>query len=142
MSSLALPHGVIEKLASIHDPEEAKAHILKSTAEALKGVTVLYNQVLVAIYIRPERTAGGIIRPGQNVTEDVWQGKSGLVLKCGPNAFEDDEGFSFHGQKAEIGDWIVFKVGDAWSVQIGGFACRLVQDSNIRMKVTDPNVVF
>lgn len=140
--SVVLPHAAIEKLSSFHNPEDFKRYALEKTKDALKGVDVLYNQVLMAIYIRPEKTAGGIIRPGGNVQEDVFQGKAGLVLKLGPTAFQDDDTYSFRGQKVDVGEWGVFKVGDAWSVQIAGFACRIVTDASIRLKVSDPTVVF
>ena len=76
------------------------------------------------------------------MAEDEWQGKVGLVLKLGPNAFVDDEDDSFYGQKVDPGEWVVFKVGDAWSLNINGYPCRLVRDSSIKLKVADPNIVF
>lgn len=115
--------------------------ILKMVGD-LSGVTVMFNMVLIGTFIRSERTTGGIIRPDANVTEDVWQGKAGLVLKLGPNAFVDDADDSFYGQKVEPGEWVVYKVGDAWSLNVNGFPCRLVRDSSIKLKVNDPNVVF
>lgn len=142
MTSVAVPANVITTLSGFTNPDEFKTHVLRNIAKDLQNIEVLYNQVLIAIYFRPERTAGGIIRPQSNTTEDMWQGKVGLVVKLGPNAFEDDDGFQFHGQKAAVGEWVVFKVGDAWSVQVAGFPCRLVADSNIRMKTTDPNSIL
>lgn len=142
MTSVAIPAQVITTLSGFADPNEFKAHVLRNIAKGLEDIEVLYNQVLIAIYIRPEKTAGGIWKPQTNTQEDMWQGKVGLVVKLGPNAFEDDENFQFYGQKAAVGDWVVFKVGDAWSVQVGGFPCRLVSDSNIRMKTNDPQLIF
>jgi len=139
--ALALSDRVIENISKQNTPEEFKKHIAKTVGD-LSDVDVMFNMVLLAIYIRPEVTKGGIIRPTSNVQEDIWQGKAGLVLKCGPNAFEDDGEYNFHGQKANLGDWCVFKVGDAWSIDIKGVPCRLVRDSNIRMKVKDPTIVF
>tara|TARA_R110000868_G_scaffold48011_1_gene156656 strand:- start:38 stop:460 length:423 start_codon:yes stop_codon:yes gene_type:complete len=139
--ALALPDRVIENLSQSNTPEEFKKHVLKVVGD-LSGVDVMFNMLLLAIYIRPEKTAGGIFRPTANVQEDVWQGKSGLVLKRGPNAFEDDGEYNFHGQDVKVGEWCVFKVGDAWSVNINNVPCRLVRDSNIRMKVKDPTIVF
>ena len=139
--SVVMPQNV-EKLATLDTPEKFKAFILKHMEEPLKSVDVLYNQVLMVIFVRPEKTSGGIIRPFANVQEDIWQGKAGLVLKLGPTAFKDDDTYSFHGQKVDVGEWGIFKVGDAWSVQVAGFGCRLVTDSSIRLKVGNPNVIF
>jgi co-chaperonin GroES (HSP10) len=137
--AVVVPHRVISEISKSADP---KAAILAAVEPSLPNVEVMYNMVLVATYIRPEKTSGGIIRPDTNVQEDVWQGKVGLVVKLGPNAFKDDSDFTFSGQEADVGEWCVYKVGDAWSLNIGGVPCRLVRDSNIRMKITDPNVVF
>lgn len=139
--ALVMPSRNIEDLSQASSPEQFKK-VLMSKIGNLDDVEVLYNSILLAIYIRPEKTVGGIYRPTANVEEDIWQGKAGLVLKLGPNAFEDDGDYNFHGQKAVPGEWVVFKVGDAWSLNINNVACRLVRDSSIRLKVKDPNVVF
>lgn len=108
----------------------------------LSGVDVFHNMVLIATYIRPEKTAGGIIRPQDNVQEDVFQGKVGLVVKRGPMAFEDDGSTQFYGQTATVGDYIVYRPSDAWDVSIHGVHCRLVPDVRIKMRIADPNIVF
>lgn len=107
----------------------------------LSGHELFFNQILVATYIRPEKTAGGIYRPQNNVEEDIYQGKVGLVLKKGPSAFNNDE-IDYQGQNVEPGEWIVFRVGDGWSCTINGVACRVVADTSIRMKIKNPEGVF
>jgi len=114
--------------------------ILKKVGD-LSGVTIMYNMVLLASYIKPEKTAGGIIRIGQSQEEDVYQGKTGMVLKLGQEAFQDDGDTQFHGQKVEIGEWAVFKLGDAWKIQVGDWPCLLVRDSAIKMKVAHPSII-
>lgn len=141
MSNLVLPRKNIAELSQFSTPDEFKKHVLGKTETALKDIDVLYNQILLAIYIRPQKI-GSIWRPDSNVEEDVWQGKTGLVLKVGPNAFEDDGEYNFYGQKVEVGEWIAFKVGDAWALEVAGLACRLIRDSSIRLKVKDPGAVF
>lgn len=136
-----LPRKNIAHLSQFTTPEEFRDHVLKTTADALKDIDVLFNQVLIAIYIRPQKI-GSIWRPDSNVEEDVWQGKTGLVLKVGPNAFEDDGEYNFYGQTVSEGEWIAFKVGDAWALEVAGLSCRLIRDSSIRLKVKDPGVVF
>jgi len=132
-----LPRAAIDEVSRSHDP---KAGMLAKVG-SLKDIDVMYNMVLLAAYVRPERTKGGIIRPGESKEEDIWQGKTGLVLKLGPDAFEDDNDTSFNGQKAEVGEWVVFKGGDAWQLTIGDWPCRLVRDSSIKMKVKDPSII-
>lgn len=136
--SIVLPRQAIDLVSQATDP---KAEMTKKVGN-LDQIDVMYNMVLVATYIRPSKTKGGIIRPDQNVEEDVWQGKVGLVLKCGPDAFQDDNDMTFNGQKAEVGEWVVFKVGDAWQLIVGDWPCRLVRDSSIRMKLANPTAVL
>jgi co-chaperonin GroES (HSP10) len=136
--SVVLPRRAIDLVSKSQDP---KAEMLKQVGD-LSGLDVMYNMVLLASHIRPNVTKGGIIRPDQNQEEDVWQGKVGLVLKLGPDAFQDDDDTSFNGQKAEIGEWVVFKTGDAWQLTIGEWPCRLVRDSSIKMKVLDPAIIY
>lgn len=138
--SVFLNSKAIDEIAKIHEPE-AKMAAIKDKVGDLSGIDVMYNMVLLASYVRPNVTRGGIIRPGQNVEEDIWQGKVGLVLKHGPNAFQDDDTMSFEGQKAELDEWVVFKVGDAWQLTINDWPCRLVRDSAIRMKTADPSII-
>lgn len=138
---LALPRRTIEIFSQAKDPESYKKTVFNILGD-LSDVEVLYNAVLVAAYIRPEKTSGGIIRPGENVAEDVWQGKSGLVLKLGPNAFQDDENTRFYGQRVDRGDWCAFFIQDAKLLSIKDVPCRLIEDSHIKLKVKDPAIVF
>jgi len=103
----------------------------------------MYNMVLIATYVSPNKSKGGIIMTQNTIEEDVWQGKVGLVLKTGKEAFKDspDEGVFFHGQRANLGEYVVFHIGDAWQVAVNGWPCRLVRDSSIKMKALDPRVI-
>lgn len=136
--SVFLPRAAIDMVSKSADP---KAEMLKQVGD-LSGIDIMYNMVLLAAYIRPERTKGGIIRPNESKEEDVWQGKVGMVIKLGPDAFQDDDDTSFNGQSAELGEWVVFKTGDAWQLTIGEWPCRLVRDSSIKMKINDPSQIF
>ena len=40
------------------------------------------------------------------------------------------------------GTWVVYKIKDAWPVQINGTACRLVPYDKIRMVISNPAMVF
>jgi co-chaperonin GroES (HSP10) len=135
--SIFLPRAAIDEVSQSADP---KAAMLAKIGD-LSGISVMYNMVLLAAYIRPERTKGGIIRPNESKEEDVWQGKVGMVIKLGPDAFQDDTDQTFNGQTAELGEWVVFKTGDAWQLTIGDWPCRLVRDSSIKLKILDPSTV-
>ena len=47
----------------------------------LESVEVFGGDILVAIYKRPEKTKSGLILTSNTLSEDVHQGKVGLVLK-------------------------------------------------------------
>jgi co-chaperonin GroES (HSP10) len=126
------------KLATASDPRQA----LHDAVGDLNGIELFHNQILVAIFVRPEKTAGGIIRPGMNVQEDEYQGKVGLVVKKGPSAFLDSESEDFQGQNVALGDWVVFRVGDGWQLTIRDTACRILTDRTVRMKIRNPGDIF
>lgn len=135
MASIA----TLEKLARAADPKRA----LIDEAGDLSKIELMSNKVLVAIYIAPEKMKSGLIRAAQTIAEDVWQGTVGLVLKKSKIAFKDDEATKtyFHGEDVRVGDWVVFRPGDAKRIQLNGVDCRFVEDTTIDMIVDDPEIV-
>lgn len=107
---------------------------------------IMSNQVLIAVYIRPEKTKGGILladTKGGTRDEDRFQGKVGLVIGLGPSAFQDDpEGKWFGGNEIKIGDWVVLRPSDGWQMYVNDTLCRLAQDTMIRGIVPHPDMVF
>ena len=136
--SVVVPHRAIEFISTALDPKEA---IIKFIGD-LSTFEVMGDRVLVGIFMRPEKTKGGIIRPDANKEEDVWQGKVGLVLKLGPNAFINPDAGSVYDQCVEAGDWVVFKVGDGWQLEVNKMPCRMIKDTNFIAKVKDPMMVL
>ena len=136
--SVIIPRRALDDVARSATPY---AEIFKKVGD-LSGLEVMYNMVLLACYVKPERTRGGIILTDQSKEEDIWQGKVGMVLKLGRDAFQDDDDVSFNGQSAAVGEWVVFKVGDAWQIQIRDWPCRLVRDSAIKIKTDDPSIII
>ena len=136
--SMVLSASKIEQISQATDPKKA---ILAAVGD-LSGMDVFVDLVLVGTYIRPEKTAGGIIRPKDVVAEDEYQGKVGLVLKSGPIAFGDWEDPAEQGGNAEPGTWVVYAIKDGWPVQINGVACRYIPYDKLRARVEDPKMVF
>lgn len=135
--SVVLPHRAIKEASQNSDPKQA----ILDNAGDLSGVEIMGDMILIGIYFQPGKTKGGIYLPDSVVSEDAFQGKAGLVLKWGPNAFMDEDG-ELYEQRVNVGEWCVFKVGDAWSVQINKCPCRLVRDTAIKMKIQKPDIVF
>jgi co-chaperonin GroES (HSP10) len=118
------------------------AHEIREKVGDLSKVEVLHNQILVGIYIRPEKTAGGIYLSDTTRGEDKYQGKVGLVLKKGPLAFVDDAHNKFHGQNVEAGQWCFFRVSDGFSFMLNGHLCRLLEEVHIKGIIPSPGVVY
>jgi hypothetical protein len=128
----------IEQISQSLNPREA---IIKAVG-SLDGQVVFSDLVLVGTYIRNEKTAGGIIRPHDVLKEDEYQSKVGIILKTGPLAYGDWEDDKDKGQNAQIHTWVVFAIKDTWPVQINGTPCRFVPYNKLRMRLTDPTLVF
>lgn len=136
---MTFAHRAVQVISQATDPKKA---ILDFVGPKLADIDVLYNMVLIATYIRPEKTKGGILLPDNVKQEDIWQGKVGLVVKLGSQAFVDDDQVKFYGEKVDVGEWCVYRVGDAWSLNINDYPCRLIKDSAVKLKLRDPGVVF
>lgn len=121
-----------QKIQAISQATDPKVGIINAVGDLSKEI-VLWDLVLVGTYIRPEKTIGGIIRPLENVQEDQFQGKSGLVLKLGEDITEP---------RVEVGQWAVYSIKDGLAITVNGAPCRLVPHDRIRMVTSNPDVVF
>lgn len=130
----------VAKAAAI-DPKQA---LLDSLGD-ISGLEVFHNLVMVATYIEPETTAGGIYLPDMTLKESRFQGKVGLVVKLGPLAFKDDKVAQFGGVVVNLGDWVWFRPSDGsefFSVdkqKSTGTSCRFFEDTQIKGRVADPS---
>lgn len=134
----------LREIASGEDPKEA----LLGALGDISGLEIFHNQVMVATYIGPEKTSGGIILPDKSLAENRFQGKVGLVLKLGPLAFRDDEvnGAFFGGMQVNVGDWVFFRPADGMEMfsvdKTGGVPCRVFRDIDIKGRVADPAMLW
>jgi co-chaperonin GroES (HSP10) len=121
----------------------------------LEHFEIAQNEVLIAIYRRPEKTAGGIILTHNSLKEDLYQGKVGLVVKIGSACQfvrTDAKTGITYGIPIALHDWVVVRPSDSWALDVNGdpntlkredfVPCRLVYDDQIRGKVANPQVVW
>lgn len=111
---------------------------------SVDDVELFHNQVLVAVYMAPEKTAGGIIKPTMTQSEDRHQSKVGLVLKTGPRAFKPDENWSWPDDMS-VGDWVFFRVSDGWQTTLNSNhenLCRILDDVHVRGRISHPDKVW
>lgn len=130
-----------KKIEQISQSADPKAAIIEAVGDT-SSVDVLSDLVLVGTFIRNEKTRGGIVLPQEYLKEDEFQGKVGLVLKCGPLAWAEWEPDEERGTNAQIHSWVVFHIMDTWPLQINGVACRLVPYEKLRLRISDPKMVF
>lgn len=133
---------MLPNLVSISTASDPKAEILKLLGSAVDAFSVLGDRVLVATYIRAEKTKGGILLPGTQRDEDRYQGKVGLILKKGPTAFKYDGSFPYEGDIPNDGQWVVYRTSDTWEFFLNGVSCRLIPSDLIRAVVENPASVF
>ena len=58
-----------------HDTDPAE--MIRKEMGNISDIEIFHNQVLVAIYIRPEKTKSGLYLSAQTREEDKYQGKVG-----------------------------------------------------------------
>jgi co-chaperonin GroES (HSP10) len=114
---------------------DPKAELLKQLGD-VSELEIFGNEVLVAIYIRPEKTAGGIFITPNTQDEDKWQGKMGLVVKKGPTPLVDEK------NEVEIGDWVIFRPSDGWGLTVNNIMCRLLDDRVVRGRNPTPDTIY
>ena len=130
-----MPYMVMEHAT---DPKKS----LKKEVGNIDSIEIFNNQVLVAVYTRPEKTKSGIYLTSGTRDEDKIQGKVGLVLKKGPQAFVDPTNNWFDGIDISLDDWVFFRPSDGWSVTINSVVCRVLDDTNIRGRIQAPDQVW
>ena len=125
-----------------HDVDPAKV-LLDQLGGFQDECALCSSQVLMAIYQPPKATSKGIYLPDQTRDEERYQGKVGLVVAVGPLAFvEDPERGVVFPVKAEVGDWVVIRGSDTWSLSVNKVPCRMMSDVAIRMIVPSPDKVY
>ena len=118
------------------------ALVIKGEIGDLSSFELFNNQILVATYIRPKMTKSGILLADQTTAEDRYQSKVGLLLKTGPRAFEPNADGWFDGESFNLDDWLVFRPSDGWQITVHGVLCRILNDTQIKGRVKNPDEVW
>jgi len=107
----------------------------------ISDIELFHNQVLLAVYLRPEKTKSGLILTADHLDEDRYQSKVGLLIKRGPLAFEQD-GNWFTGMTFQDHEWLIFRPSDGWSITVNGVLCRIFDDISIKGRAPHPDSVY
>jgi co-chaperonin GroES (HSP10) len=129
------------KIVEMSQADDFKSAVMKELGD-LSKFDVLGSGVLVATYVKPEKTRGGIILPDKTKDEDRWQGTIGLVLKMGEQAFKFDGPYEYKGRVPQVGEFVMFHTSDTRELGIRQISCRLIDSSLIRMIVPDPEDLY
>ena len=114
----------------------------------LSEYRVLGSNVLLATYVAPGKTQGGIILTDKTREEDRWQCVVGLILKMGAMAFKFDGAYEYTDdmleklQPPKVGDYVMFNTSDSREVGVRNQSCRMVDSSLIRMVVPNPDELY
>lgn len=140
----------IVELAQVAGPKEFRRYVFDFIGE-MDNFDVLGDRVMVATYIPPEKTKGGIIRPGVNLGEARFTGCVGLVLKLGQMAFKYDGAYPYEGKIPAEGDWVHYDPTNAREFFLGpkgdratsdhGISCRTMRSDFILAIIDDPDRV-
>lgn len=120
--------------------EDPKAALFAKLGD-VSDFEIFHDQVLCAVYQRPERTKSGIFLTDQNRDEDKTQGKVGLVVKMGSRAFKDDSG-NWDFPEIALGQWVYYRASDGWAVTVNGVLCRILIDTTVRGRIQHPDQVW
>lgn len=119
------------------DPKD----LIREEIGSLEGYDLSGHQVLVAIYVRPGKTGGGLLRHDSELREDEYQGKVGLIIKMGPLAFTD-LGPAWPDERVpQIGDWVGFRQMEGVSRAINGVMCKIFEAKQIRERLPNPDLI-
>lgn len=124
----------------MHHEADPKVEILEKLGD-LSQIELFHNQVLLAVYIRPQRTKSGLYLTENHRDEDRYQSKVGLLIKKGPQAFVDD-GQWFSGLEFTEHDWLMFRPSEGWGITVNGVLCRIFEDISIKGRVQHPDAVW
>lgn len=133
---------------------DPKQEILDKIGD-LSTYEIAQNEVLLAIYMRPETSSGGIILTANTLKEDRYQGKVHLVLKIGSACRfvrQDEKSGVVFGIDVKVGDWIVMNPSHGWAMDINTLTessdvkdfvpCRMCYDDAIRLRIQSPGSIY
>lgn len=146
--NLRTPVGKINKhWVTVEHTEDPKALIQKQIGTIPDDI-VQFSRILVAIYKPPmvTKTAGGIIMTDAMTDDDIeeyhWQGKVGLIVAMGAQAYVDDENVKFHGTKNKVGDWVWFQPSNGMACEVNEVFCRVLSERDIIGTIPHPDAIW
>lgn len=131
-------------LLALAQAPDIKQALIDRTAAVVEGYKLFDDDVLLATYVEPEKTGGGILKIQKSLDESRFQGKVGLLLKAGPAAFKYDRSgvYKFEGDVPDIHSWCVYRMSDGWEISLHGVSCRIIRANALRGVVANPTDIW
>jgi hypothetical protein len=109
--------------------------------QMVKGIALPHPtgfHLLVLQFVRPAKV-GSIIMAETSKKEDVWQGRCGVVLRFGPDAYRDETKFPA-GAWCEVGDWVIWPPIESAAARLayGDAVLALIPDDRVLVTGADP----
>ena len=98
-------------------------------------------RILILPHKGKKKTKGGIILSDKTVEESQIAANVGLVLKVGPDAYNDESRFP-NGAWCKKNDWVIFARYAGSRLNIEGGELRLLNDDEILGVVKDPESIL
>jgi len=98
-------------------------------------------RILVLPYKGQGKTKGGVILADETIEERSYTTVTGLVLKVGPDAYNDEKRFP-NGPWCKKNDWIIFGRYAGSRFGIEGGEVRILNDDEIIAVVKDPEDIL
>jgi co-chaperonin GroES (HSP10) len=126
-------------------------HVAKARAKQVKKETKKKEEaqlpeptgwrILILPHKGKKKTKGGIILSDKTVEETQIAANVGLVLKVGPDAYNDKDRFP-NGAWCKEKDWVIFARYAGSRLNIEGGELRLLNDDEILGVVDDPESIL
>ena len=96
--------------------------------------------VLAVQWQRPEKTRGGIILSSKSTDEDKYQGRTGVVIGVGDDAYGGER---FRKPWCKVGDWIAWPAMEnaACRMEYAGAVVTALPDDRVVLVGVDPLLV-
>ena len=136
MTNLILPTHVAKARAKQNQKEKKEEKIETSKLPEPTGW-----RLLILPHKGKGKTKGGVILSDKTVEESQIATNVGLVLKVGPDAYNDESRFP-HGPWCKKNDWVIFARYAGSRLNIEGGELRLLNDDEILGVVADPESIL